>query len=58
MLYTENEAKDDQELFLYNDTDRNARNAILDSPFTSEEIVKSTTLLKAKKPSGHDSITN
>ena len=58
MLYTENEAKDDQEVFLYNDTDRNARNAILDSPFTSEEIVKSTTLLKTKKPSGHDSISN
>ena len=56
MLYTENEGKDDQELFLYNDTDKNARNAILDSPFTSEEIVKGITLSKTKKPSSHDSI--
>ena len=53
----ENERKDDQELFLDNDTDRNIRNAILDSPFTSEEIVKVTTLLKSKKASGYDSIT-
>ena len=58
MLYFENERKDDQERFLYNDTDRHIRNAILDSPFTSEEIVKGTTLLKSKKASGHDSITN
>ena len=38
--------------------DRNKRNIILDSPFTSEEIVKGTTLLKSKKASGYDSISN
>ena len=58
LLYSENKWKDEQELFLYNDADRNIRNAILDSPFTSEEIVKGTTLLKSKKSSGHDSISN
>ena len=46
------------EVFLYNDTDRNIMNAILDSPFTSEEIVKGTSVLKSKKVSGHDSIKN
>ena len=30
----------------------------MDSPFTSEEIVKGATLLKAKKATGHDSISN
>ena len=44
--------------FLYNDADINIRNAILDSPFTSEEIIKGTTLLKSKKASGHDSISD
>ena len=58
MLYTENEGKDDQNFFLHNDTDRNIRNVILDSPFTSEEIPKSTTLLKSKKASGHESISD
>ena len=51
IVSSENERKDDQEHFLYNGAD-------LDSPFTSEEIVKSTTLLKSKKASGHDSISN
>ena len=58
MLYSENEQTDDLELFLDNDTDRNIRNAILDSPFTSEEIVKGTTLLKSKKASDYNSISN
>ena len=58
MLYSENERKDDQELFLCHDADRNIRNTIFDSPFTSQEIVKGTTLLKSKKASGHDSISN
>ena len=58
LLYTKNKGKDDQNLFLYNDTDRNIRNAILDSPFTSKEIVKGATLLKSKKTSDHDSISN
>ena len=58
LLYSENEQKDDQELFLYNDADRNIRNAILDSAFTNEETVTGTTLLKSKKASGHDSISN
>ena len=57
-LYTEKKGKDDQNLFLYNDTDRNIRNAILDSPFTSKEIVKGATLLKPKKSNGHDSISD
>ena len=49
--------KDDQELFLYNDADRNTRNTYFWlSFFTSEEIVKGTTLLKSRKASGHDSI--
>ena len=52
LLYSENEKKDDQELFLYDDTDRNIRNPIFDFPFTSEEIVKGTALLKSKKASG------
>ena len=30
----------------------------MDSPFTSEEIIKGTTLLKSKKASGHDSISD
>ena len=55
LLYSENERK---ELFLNNDADRNTRNAILGSPFASEKIVKGTTLLKSKKSSGHDSISN
>ena len=50
--------RDDQELFLDNDTDRNIRNAILASPFTSVEILKGTTLLKSKKASGYDSISS
>ena len=54
LLYSENERKDDQELFLDNDTDRNIRNAIL----ASVEILKGTTLLKSKKASGYDSISN
>ena len=58
LLYSENERQDDQERFLDNDTDRNIRNAILDSPFPSEGIVKGTTLLKSKKASGYDSISN
>ena len=28
------------------------------SPFTSEEIIKGTTLMKSKKASGHNSISN
>ena len=31
---------------------------MFDSPFTSEEIVKGTALLKSKKASGYDSISN
>ena len=58
LLYSENERKEDQELFQYNDTDRNITNTIFDSPFTSEEIVEGNTLLKTKKPSGHDYISN
>ena len=58
LLYSENERKDDQELFLYDDADRNLRNTIIDSPFTSEEIVKGIALLKSKKASGYDSISN
>ena len=50
--------KDDQELFLYHDADRNIKNTIFDSPFTSEEIVKGTTVLKSKKASGEYSISN
>ena len=50
--------KNDQELFQYDDADRNIRNTIFDSPFTSEEIVKGTALLKSKKASGYDSISN
>ena len=49
--------KNDQELFQYDDADRNIRNTIFDSPFTSEEIVKGTALLKPKKASGCDSIS-
>ena len=49
--------KNDQELFQYDDVDRNIRNTIFDSPFTSEEIVKGTALLKPKKASGCDSIS-
>ena len=48
LLYSENEGKDDQELLLYNDADRNIRNAISESLFISEEIVKGITLLKSK----------
>ena len=51
IVSSENERKDDQEHFPYNGAD-------LDSPFTNEEILKSTTLLKSKKASGHDSISN
>ena len=58
MLYSENERKDDQEPFLYNDTSRNIRNAILDCPFTSEETVKGIALLKSKKASDNNSISN
>ena len=58
MLYSENERKDDQEPFLYNDTSRNIRNVILDCPFTSEETVKGITLLKSKKASDNNSISN
>ena len=58
LIYSENERKDDQELFLYNDANENITNAILDSPFTSEEIVKGTTLLKSKNASAPDSISN
>ena len=49
MLYSENERKDDQEL---------VRNTIFNSPFISEEIAKGTILLKSKKASGQDSISN
>ena len=52
LLYSENERKDGQELFLFDDADRNLRNTMFDSPFTSEEIVKGTALLKSKKASG------
>ena len=31
--------------FLYNYTDRNVTDTILNSPFTTEEIVKGTTLV-------------
>ena len=58
MLYSENELNNDQELFLYNDADGNIKNSILDSPFTSEEIVKGIALLKSKEASGHDFISN
>ena len=58
LLYSENERKENQELFLNNDAGRNIRNTIFDSPFTSEEIAKGSTLLKSKKASGHDSISN
>ena len=58
LLYSENERKDGQELFLYDHADRNLRNTIIDSPFTSEEIVKGIALLKSKKASGYDSISN
>ena len=39
LLYSEIERKEDQEdhLFLYDDTDRNVRNTIFDSPFTIKE---------------------
>ena len=57
LSYTENEGKDDQERSLY-DTDRNIRDTILDSPFTGKEVVKGTTLLKSKKASVHDYISN
>ena len=57
LLYSETERKEDQDLFLYDDFDRNVRNTILDSPFTTEEIVKGTALLKSKKASGYDSIS-
>ena len=50
--------KDGQERSLYNDTDRNIEDTILDSLFTSEEVVKGTTLLKSKKASVHDYISN
>ena len=53
LLYSEIERKEDQD-----DADRNIRNTIFDSPFTSEEIVKGTALLKSKKASGYDSISN
>ena len=33
-------------------------NAILDCPFTSEEIVEGTSILRLNKVSAHDSITN
>ena len=62
LLYSDIERKEDQEdhLFLYDDTDRNVRNTIFDSPFTiREEIVKVyTALLKSKKASGYDAISN
>ena len=58
LLYSEIERKEDQDLFLYDDTDRNVRSTIFDSPFTSEEMVKVTALLKSKKASGYDSISN
>ena len=57
MSYTENEGKDEPERSLY-DTDRNIRDTILDSPFTGKEVVKGTTLLKSKKASVHDYISN
>ena len=43
--------------FQYDDADRNIRNTIFDSPFTSEEIVKGTALLRPKNASGCDSIS-
>ena len=46
LLYPENKRNDDQELFLCNDVNKNIRNTILDSSFTSEKIVKGNTLLK------------
>ena len=49
LLYSENERKDDQEL---------VRNTVFNSPFISEEIAKGTILLKSKKASGQDSISN
>ena len=58
LLHSENEGKDDQKPFLYNDADGNIRNTIFNSPFTSEGIVKGTTFLKSKKASGHNSISN
>ena len=57
-LYSEIERREDQDLFLYDDADRNIRNTIFVSPFTSEKIVKGTALLKSKKASGYDSISN
>ena len=53
LLYSEIERKEDQD-----DADRNIRNTIFDSPFTSEEIVKGIALLKSKKASGYHSISN
>ena len=55
---SENEGKDHQAFFLCNDADRNIENANLNSPFTSEEIIKDTTLLKSKNASGLDYISN
>ena len=58
LLSTEYKGTDDQDLLLSNVSDRSIRNAILDSPFTSEKIVKGTTLLKSKKSISNDSISN